>query len=66
MPVLAGDAALDELLRREPPPHVILTSGFSAEETATRFAGKSIACFLQKPYRAGDLLAALARFVEEG
>jgi two-component system cell cycle sensor histidine kinase/response regulator CckA len=66
MPVLAGDAALDELLRRQPRPHVILTSGFSEEETATRFAGKPLAGFLQKPYRASDLLAALARCVEEG
>jgi hypothetical protein len=41
-------------------------SGFSEEETATRFAGKPLAGFLQKPYRASDLLAALARCVEEG
>jgi CheY-like chemotaxis protein len=70
----AGDAAswgnhtpfVDELLWRQPPPHVILTSGFNEEETATRFAGKPLAGFLQKPYRAADLLAALARCVEEG
>jgi len=61
MPVLAGDAALDELLRREPPPQVILTSGFSQEETAKRFEGKQVAGFLQKPYRAAELLDALAR-----
>jgi two-component system cell cycle sensor histidine kinase/response regulator CckA len=66
MPVLAGDAALDELLRRQPPRHVILTSGFSEDETARRFAGRPLAGFLQKPYRAGDMLAALARCVEEG
>ena len=65
MPVLAGDAALNELLRREPPPRVILTSGFSEEETAARFAGKPLASFLQKPYRAANLLSALARCVEE-
>ena len=66
MPVLAGDAALDELLRRDPAPRVILTSGFSEEETATRFAGKGLAGFLQKPYRAADLFDALARCVREG
>ena len=64
--VLAGDAAFDELLRREPCPQVILTSGFSEEETASRFAGKPLAGFLQKPYRAAELLAMLARIVEEG
>ncbi len=66
MPVLAGDAAFDELLRRQPCPQVILTSGFSEEETASRFAGKPLAGFLQKPYRAAELLAMLARIVEEG
>jgi hypothetical protein len=33
MPVLGGDAALDELMQRDPPPRVVLTSGFSEEET---------------------------------
>ena len=66
MPVLAGDAAFDELLRRNPRPQVILTSGFSKEETATHFAGKPLAGFLQKPYRAAELLTMLARIVEEG
>jgi hypothetical protein len=32
---------------------------------ATRFTGKPLAGFLQKPYRAADLLAALAHCVEE-
>jgi CheY-like chemotaxis protein len=64
MPVLAGDAALEELLRRDPPPQVVLTSGFSENETMARLAGKQLAGFLQKPYRAADLLSAVARCVE--
>jgi PAS domain S-box-containing protein len=63
MPVLGGDAALEELMRREPPPRVVLTSGFSEEETAARFVGKDLAGYLQKPYRAADLIAALDRCV---
>ncbi|HEY8258892.1 MAG TPA: PAS domain-containing protein [Gemmatimonadales bacterium] len=64
MPVLSGDAALEELMRRRPPPRVVLTSGFSEEETAARFVGKELAGYLQKPYRAADLLSALAHCVE--
>jgi CheY-like chemotaxis protein len=64
MPVLGGDAALEELMRREPPPRVVLTSGFSEEETAARFVGKDLAGYLQKPYRAADLIAALDRCVD--
>ena len=63
MPVLGGDVALDELLRRDPAPRVILTSGFSEAETSERFAGKPLSAFLQKPYRADELLSAIARCV---
>src|SRR5262249_28502191 len=64
MPVLGGDAALEVLMRRQPPPRVVLTSGFSEEETAARFIGKDLAGYLQKPYRAADLIAALDRCVD--
>jgi signal transduction histidine kinase/CheY-like chemotaxis protein len=64
MPVLGGDAALDELMQRDPPPRVVLTSGFSEEETAPRFVGKDLAGYLRKPYRAADLIAALDRCVD--
>ena len=64
MPVLGGDAALDELMQREPPPRVVLTSGFSEEETAARFVGRDLAGYLRKPYRVADLIAALDRCVD--
>ena len=63
MPVLGGDAALDELLTREACAPIILTSGFTAEETLGRLAGKRLAGFLQKPYHATELLSALAACV---
>ncbi|MGH7497669.1 MAG: response regulator, partial [Gemmatimonadales bacterium] len=64
MPVLGGDAVLEELLARHPRPRIVLTSGFSEEETSRRFIGKELAGFLQKPYRANELLSALARCIE--
>lgn len=66
MPVLAGDAALEELLRRDPRPRIVLTSGFGEGETFIRLAGKQVAGFLQKPYGAADLLSALAHCLQEG
>ena len=65
MPVLGGDAVVEELLGREPRPRIILSSGFSDEETSKRFIDKGLAGFLQKPYRANDLFAALARCIAE-
>ena len=35
---------------------VILSSGFNEMEAVNRFMGKGLAGFLQKPYRAADLV----------
>ncbi|MEO7985047.1 MAG: ATP-binding protein [Gemmatimonadales bacterium] len=64
MPVLGGDAAVGELFLRTPRPRVILTSGFTEDEALPRVIGKDVAGFLQKPYHAGELLAAISRCVE--
>ena len=36
---------------------VLLSSGYDEKEATSRFAGKGLAGFLQKPYRAQELIA---------
>jgi PAS domain S-box-containing protein len=59
MPGLTGEEAFQELRRIRPNLPVILSSGFSEVEIVTRFAGKGLAGFLQKPYRAETLFGKL-------
>jgi len=55
MPGMSGEQTLDHLkaIRSDLP--VILSTGHSEVETAERFAGASLAGFLQKPYTASQL-----------
>ncbi len=55
MPVMNGEDALPRLQALRPGIPVILSSGFSEAEAVRRFAGKGLASFIQKPYRAADL-----------
>ena len=55
MPVMSGEEALPRLKALRPEVPVILSSGFSEAEAVRRFAGKGLAAFIQKPYRAADL-----------
>jgi len=50
MPKMDGKACFRELRRLNPNVKVILSSGYSEEDTTTRFVGKGLAGFLQKPY----------------
>lgn len=43
---------------------IILSSGYSEQEVAARFAGKGLAGFLKKPYEPAELTAALHRAPE--
>jgi PAS domain S-box-containing protein len=56
MPHLNGEETFRELRRVRPDVKVILSSGFSEQEATMQFAGKGLAGFLQKPYRAAQLL----------
>jgi PAS domain S-box-containing protein len=60
MPVMNGEEAATELQRIRPVP-VILSSGYGEHEVAARFAGRSLAGFLCKPYQPADLTAVLHR-----
>jgi len=55
MPVMGGEAALEQLKRIDPAAKILLSSGFSLGEVTERFQGRGLAGFLQKPYAASKL-----------
>jgi CheY-like chemotaxis protein len=64
MPHMSGEEAFREIRRIDPDVRVILTSGYSEEDTMSRFAGKGVVDFIQKPYRPGSLIAAVRSALE--
>jgi two-component system cell cycle sensor histidine kinase/response regulator CckA len=50
MPDLSGDQVLQELRRLRPNVPVLICSGYSEDEMRSRFGGKDMKTFLQKPY----------------
>jgi PAS domain S-box-containing protein len=50
MPHMNGEETFRELRRLDPGVRVILSSGYLENDVATRFAGKGLAGFIQKPY----------------
>jgi PAS domain S-box-containing protein len=64
MPRMGGEGTFRELRRIDPGVAVILSSGFAEQEALNRFAGKGLAGFLQKPYRARELAASVRAAIE--
>ena len=64
MPVLSGEETFRALQRIRGDVPVILTSGYSRTDMADRFTGTGLAGFLQKPYRPGELVAAIRHALE--
>jgi PAS domain S-box-containing protein len=64
MPRLSGLEALRELRRLRPGVPVVLMSGYSEQDIRTRCAGQEPTAFLQKPFFAEHLLAAVQRALE--
>jgi len=60
MPHMDGAEAFGELRRLNPEVRVVLATGYSHDDVATRFAGKGLAGILQKPYTLAKLREALA------
>ncbi len=56
MPRMGGEEAFHELRRIRADVPVILSSGFSEQEATSRFAGKGLAGFLEKPFSPQTLL----------
>ncbi|HSH69825.1 MAG TPA: response regulator [Deferrisomatales bacterium] len=65
MPHMGGEETFREIRRIRGDARVILSSGYNEQDATSRFAGKELAGFIQKPYRANALVAkareALAR-----
>jgi len=59
MPVMNGEETFKELRRIQPNVRVILSSGYSEQDTIRRFSDKGIAGFVQKPYQPDVLLKKL-------
>ena len=65
MPHLDGEACFRELRRIDPNVKVIMTSGYNEQEVISRFVGKGLAGFVQKPYKAADLLPMIQQVLDE-
>ena len=59
MPHMDGEEAYRELRRIRAGVRVVISSGYGEQEIAQRFAGKGLAGFVQKPYRAEALAKCL-------
>ena len=59
MPHLDGEAAFRELRELRPDVRVLLMSGYNEQEATSRFIGKGLAGFLQKPFKVETLRARL-------
>ncbi len=61
MPHMNGEEAFREMRRIDPDVKVFISSGYSEWEISARFAGKSLAGFIQKPYQMANLLEMLKK-----
>jgi len=66
MPVMDGEETFRALRALRPGVRVLLSSGFNEREATSRFAGRGLAGFLQKPYRAQHLVSRVRELFEAG
>ncbi len=64
MPHLNGEETFREIRRMSENVPVILMSGYSEQDATTRFIGKSLSGFIQKPFRMDDLREKLRRVLK--
>jgi PAS domain S-box-containing protein len=65
MPKLSGDDVFRELRKIKPNVRVLLSSGYNEQDTTSRFAGKGLAGFIQKPYGAEQLVDAVRQVLKD-
>lgn len=65
MPNMNGEEAFLEIRKIKPDARVLLISGYSEQEATTRFAGKGLAGFLQKPFKADELRRKIRSVMEK-
>jgi len=66
MPRMGGAEAFERIRAIRPEARVILTSGYSEEEAGSRFVGRGLAGFLQKPFTTDDLAGAVSSALDLG
>ncbi len=64
MPNMDGEETYRELRAVDPDVRVLLSSGYNEQDAINRFAGKRLAGFIQKPYRAEELIQAVRAVIE--
>ena len=64
MPRMSGQQTLVKLRRMRPHVKVLLTSGHSEQEVSRAFEGKKAAAFIQKPFRASELIDRIQQVVD--
>ena len=64
MPRMGGEDAFRELRRIRSNVAVLLSSGYNEQEATSMFVGKGLAGFIQKPYRAQELIQAVMALAE--
>jgi PAS domain S-box-containing protein len=64
MPNMDGEETFRELRRINPAVRVVLSSGYTESEIISRFAGKGVAGFVQKPYTINTLRETLCAALE--
>jgi two-component system cell cycle sensor histidine kinase/response regulator CckA len=65
MPHFDGEGCFCELRKLKAGVRVLLSSGYSEQETVTRFEGQGLAGFVQKPYTTGELLAKIREALQK-
>jgi DNA-binding NarL/FixJ family response regulator len=55
MPNMSGEETYKRLMEIKSDVKVVLSSGYSEKEAVSRFAGKGLAGFIQKPYSSARL-----------
>lgn len=66
MPALSGEEVFREIRLIDPAIPVVLMSGFTEEDAVSRFVGRGLAGFLQKPFRFDDLCQKMNEVVGGG
>ncbi len=64
MPHLDGEETFRQMRQVSPNVRVILTSGFNRQEAVTRFTGKGLAGFIQKPFELTNLTQTIRSVVD--
>jgi PAS domain S-box-containing protein len=63
MPIMSGEETLVRMKAARADIPIVLSSGFNEAQAVRRFAGKGLAGFLQKPYKAAVLMETIRRVV---